>query len=139
MAKKKLPKNKRKKSKLPPNALETKNNVDYFKMNPVFRFSSIDSNKWTIYEWETKELKELMDTFIKMEKMTWNQITRHSGLRLKKIEGLNPPPHVSPEKTMHEIRVCKAKRVFGFIHDNIFNLVWFDRDHSVCPEGKVRR
>ncbi|MDQ4679890.1 hypothetical protein [Stenotrophomonas maltophilia group sp. RNC7] len=128
-----------KKTKVPQDALMIKDNVDYFKLNPVFKFSSIDKNKWTLYEWAPNELKDLMNTFNQMEQLTWNDVLKHSGLRVKIIRDIKQPPHISPDESIYEIRVCKVKRIFGYIDKNIFNLVWFDREHSVCPEGKNRK
>lgn len=139
MPQKKVPKRKLKKSTLPSKAFELKDETNYFKMSPVFKFYSADSNKWTLHEWNSNELKDLIKTFKQMEQIPWNNILQHGGFRIKAIKDINPPPHISPDETIYEIRVCKVKRIFGFIDKNIFNLVWFDRDHSVCPEGKNKK
>lgn len=136
---KKVVKNNPKITKVPKNALSIQNDIDYFKLNPVFKFSNIDHNKWTLYDWNSSEIRDLMDTFRKMEQSTWYDVLKHPGLNLKKIEYINYPAHISPDESIYEIRVCKVKRIFGFIDKNIFNLIWFDRNHSVCPEGKNRK
>lgn len=138
-SKKNVVKNNPKTTKVPQSALSIKNDIDYFKLNPVFRFSNIDQNKWRLYDWSSEEIKDLMDTFRKMEQISWHDLLKHRGLNLKKIEDVNYPPHISPDESIYEIRVCKVKRIFGYINENIFNLIWFDRDHSVCPEGKNRK
>ena len=137
--KKKVVKSNFKDTKVPQSALSIKNDIDYFRLNPVFRFSSIDHNKWTLYEWSSDEIKDLMDTFRKMEQSSWYDVLKHRGLNFKKIEDINYPPHISPDESIYEIRVCKVKRIFGYINENIFNLIWFDRNHSVCPEGKNKK
>ena len=83
--KKKIPKKRRHKSKIPIEAFELKENTNYFKMTPAFRFSNTDPNKWTLSEWNSKELKDLIKTFKQMEQISWNEIFKHSGLRPKKI------------------------------------------------------
>lgn len=139
MKPKKVPKTSKKNSKVPTQAFELKNDVNYFTLTPVFKFSNVDQNKWKLEEWQSRELKDLIDTFKKMEQLSWNDIFKHRGLNVKAIEDVNYPKEISPDETIYEIRVCKVKRVFGFIDKNIFNLIWFDREHSVCPEGKNRK
>lgn len=139
MVKKKVPKRQRKKSKFPPESFELKDKKNYFTMNPVFKFYNVDPNKWTLCKWKSNELQDLIKTFKQMEQMSWNDILQHGGFRVKAIKSINPPSYISPDETIYEIRVCRVKRIFGFIDKNIFNLIWFDRDHSVCPEGKTRR
>jgi len=137
--KKKVPFTKNKNTKFPPRMLEAKDDSNYFEMSPVFKFSSVDSKNWTLDKWKSKELKHLIRTFKQMEQISWNKIHQHSGFRLKKVKNINYPNHISPDETIYEIRVCKVKRLFGFIDKNIFNIIWFDREHSVCPEGKNRK
>lgn len=137
--KKKTTRHKTKKTKVPPEALTIKDDKDYYKMTPVFKFSSVDPNKWTLNEWKSNELKDLIKTFKQMEQISWDEIFTHHGLRPKKITNIRYPHYISPDETIYEIRVCKVKRLFGFINKNIFNILWFDRDHSVCPEGKNKK
>lgn len=137
--KKNVPKLSNKKTKVPQEGLEVKDNIDHFKLSPVFKFYNADSNNWTLNEWSSTEIKDLVKTFKLMEQISWYDIQKHGGLRLKSIKNIEYPDYISPDETIYEIRVCDEKRLFGFINKNIFNLIWFDRDHSVCPEGKNRK
>lgn len=125
-------------SRVPSTALESNDNIDYNEMAPVFRFGSSDDNKWLLHDWQKNELKALLKCFKKMEKLTWCSIRRDTGLRMTKLKNVDPPLHVSPEVDLYEIRVTQEQRIHGYLIENIFYLVWFDRDHSVCPEGKNR-
>jgi hypothetical protein len=125
-------------SKVPSVALESKNNIDYNEMAPVFRFGSADDNNWLLHDWQKQELKALIKCLKKMEKLVWSHIRRDTGLRMTKLKNVKPPCYLSPDIELYEIRVTQEQRIHGYLMDNIFYLVWFDRDHSVCPEGKNR-
>lgn len=137
--KKKLPSFQQKKSKFPSKAFEVEDKTDYFSKPPVFSFLNVDSNRWKLSEWKGKELSDLINCFQKMEQLTWHEIMKHDGLKVKPLKDVPKPSYISEDVTMFEIRVCQLKRIHGFIDKNIFNLVWFDRGHSVCQEGKNRK
>lgn len=125
-------------NRLPKGARELKEDIDYFSLKPVFSFAHVDDNKWTIAEWKKNELKDLIKCFKKLEQCTWHQILRHNGFKYTALN-IKTPQHVSPDRVIHEIRVDKVKRIHGFVDKNVFNIIWFDRDHSVCPENKNRK
>ncbi|APU60257.1 MAG6450 family protein [Clostridium botulinum] len=109
-------------------------------MKPVFSFKFSDSSRWKLSDWNKKEIDDLFKCFKTIESLTWNQLRKHPGLQYKAIN--NPPDiaklNVSEDVTICEIRVCKVKRIHGFRSDNVFCVLWFDREHEVCPEGKNR-
>lgn len=113
----------------------------YDKMKPYIVFSYVDKTKWQLSEWSGKELDDLINCFQKLESMEWVDIIKHKGLQYKALN--NPPDinnnNISPDVTICELRVCHVKRIHGFRHKNAFCVVWFDRDHSVCLEGKNRK
>lgn len=95
---KSIPKHKSKKTKIPQTGLIVKDDINYFDLTPVFRFSNIDQNNWTISDWNSEELKDLMGTFFTMEQLPWKELLKHSGLRLKIIREINNPIHISPDE-----------------------------------------
>ena len=72
------PKNK---GKVNEKALEAKDTIDYFTKTPVFKFTSVDPNKWVLWEWTSEELKLLIDCFKKMEQLSWYGIQNISGIK----------------------------------------------------------
>lgn len=111
--------------------------------NPSFRFKYVDKSRWCLSDWQSKELDDLIQALKKIENYTWEQIRRQGsktkggsvGTGYKIIN--NPPPlpaDISEDVTFSEMRVCQRKRIFGFRSGSIYYIVWFDRDHSVCPE-----
>ena len=126
-------------SRVPSKALEIIDSANYEEMAPVFRFSSADDNNRVLHEWQKKELKALISCFKKMEKLTWNKIRRDTGFKMTKLNNVSPPSYLSKEIELYEIRVNQEQRIHGYKFQNIFYIVWFDRDHTVCPEGKNRK
>lgn len=119
--------------------VETRSRDEY----PVFSFRHVSENHCLLSEWKKDELSELLGAFRTMESLTWNQILGHSGLRFKKIDVTSCskplPSNVSDDIPLCEIRVCQKKRIFGYRVNNVFTVIWFDRSHEICPEGKVKK
>lgn len=113
----------------------------YDDMNVVISFRKVDHGKWTLSCWKGKELTDLIKCFQKIEEMTWKQVYKHDGLNYGVIEGLPKITHfkLSPDVSICEMRVCKVKRIFGYRDRNVFYIIWFDRDHSICPQNKNRK
>ncbi|MEH2148588.1 MAG6450 family protein [Nostoc sp.] len=112
-------------------------------LKPSFRFKHADPNRWCLSKWEAEEIVDLMRALQKIENHTWLQI-KSQGSKTRgesvgcgfKVIKQHPtlPSSVSDDTVISEMRVCKKKRIFGFRIDSIYYIVWFDRDHSVCPE-----
>lgn len=146
MPKKHLPKQKiENKSKKIPEAATAKatqgGTTDH--QNPSFRFTHADPSRWRLSRWEADEIDDLIRALKKIEKHTWLQI-KSQGAKTKgesvgcgfKVIEQHPdlPSSFSDDVTISEMRVCQKKRIFGFRVDSIYYIVWFDRDHTVCPE-----
>jgi len=96
--------------------------------------------------WNKDELKAFGDLNRKVSGMTWVEIERTGGKPGTKI-GLGytlldqttvlkkyPIPlslqPLSKDFTFHEMRVTQKARVVGFRHNDVFFLVWLDRNHK---------
>ena len=44
------------------------------------------------------------------------------------------PENIPEDAKLSEMRIDEKKRIFGFRVDSVYYIIWFDRDHSVCPE-----
>ena len=135
---KNIPRQQREKSRIPEKA--TLINSSDTNNSPVFSFKYASQSHCLLSDWRGDELIELINAFKTMESLTWNQVMQHSGLRYKVIS--NParkiPADVSPDVSICEVRICKRKRVLGYRSLNVFRIIWFDREHEICPEGKRR-
>lgn len=108
---------------------------------PVFSFIHVSEQHCLLSEWQGEELLQLIRALKTMEQLRWTNVGSHGGLRFKPIDNYAKPLpfNVSPEVTVCEFRVCEVKRVFGYRVGNVFRILWFDREHEVCPWHKVRR
>lgn len=111
--------------------------------HPSFRFEHTDQNRWCLSEWNSSEIDDLIRALKKIERYTWAQIKSQGskqrggsvGCGYKLITN-HPklPESISDDVKLSEMRVDERKRIFGFRVGSIYYIVWFDRDHSVCPE-----
>lgn len=106
-------------------------------LSPLFSFKHLCTNHFQLHEWGSEELKSLTDTFIKMEQQSWTDIMkqRKRGLGYAVVDpstfSKSLPRHISPDVSIIEIRVTQKARLFGYRWRNIFNVIWFDRNHEV--------
>lgn len=91
-------------------------------------------------DWNSRELRDLMNYFKKVERLTWNKINLDSGLDYEKIKSIaiSRPQSLPPDATLNSMRVSGKIRVYGYRYEDTFNLIWFDRNHIVCPMGKSK-
>ena len=109
---------------------------------PSFRFTYADKNRWTLSDWTPTEIKDLIEGLKKIEKYTWGQIKSHGSKNRGQSVGtgyklISDPPALPLElqkKDITEMRIDRKKRIFGFRENSVYYIIWFDRDHSVCPE-----
>ncbi|WP_338835892.1 MAG6450 family protein [Neomoorella thermoacetica] len=140
MSKRKLKKPSPREGKIPKKALELRQSSYEEDGRPTFSFLHASDNDCLLCEWQKDELQQLVATFKKMEVLTWKEIWQHPGLDLHLVEPSKPlPPGVSPDVTVYSINVDEKKRIYGYRAGNVFRLLWFDRNHEVCPYHKVKR
>lgn len=107
---------------------------------PVFAFDFVDDNKFCLWDADKDYHKSLISTLKQMRKLSWSEIKSHHGLQMKRIITRQKlPPTVSQEITLLEIRVSQEGRVHGFRVNELFQILWFDPTHDVCPEDKIKR
>ena len=110
---------------------------------PSFRFTYADKNRWTLSDWTAADINDLIAGFRKIEQYNWAQIKSHGSKKQGESVGTgyklishHPvlPENLPEDAKLSEIRLDKEKRLFGFRIRSVYYIVWFDRDHSVCPE-----
>lgn len=111
--------------------------------HPSFRFTYADKNRWVLSGWTPSEIKDLIEGLKKIEKYTWKQIRDHGSKKRGESVGtgyklIDKPPtlpdDVPEDARLSEMRIDDKKRIFGFRVQSVYYIIWFDRDHSVCPE-----
>jgi hypothetical protein len=111
--------------------------------HPSFRFIYTDKNRWLLSEWTPSEINDFLVGLKKIESYTWGQIKNHGGKQRGGSVGTgyklitnHPtlPDNVPEDVKLSEMRIDEKKRIFGFRVASVYYIIWFDRDHSVCPE-----
>ena len=90
-------------------------------------------------EWRQGELEKLRKLIDKIQKLTTVQIKTDPALYWKQHgtgkpqPGFNRPASLSKDIPLCELRVSGKARVHGALLDDIFYLVWLDRNHGAFP------
>lgn len=126
--------------RIPENAVQIK--IDYSTQKAVFSFEHCCRRNYTASDLTKEEFKAVHDSLRMMSSMDWASIPKHDGLEYKpadkkairKAIKRTPLPSSVPEDcTMFYFRASGKFRVFGYRAQNIFYLIWFDRNHNVMP------
>ncbi len=122
-------------AKISPAAVELRNGNSTDHLNALFSFCDSCPNHFQLSEWQSTELKSLVDTFKNMGKRPWSELKADRGLQIKMVDpkyfSKKLPDFISQDVTIHELRVSKRARIFGHRTGNVFNIIWFDRNHDV--------
>lgn len=133
--------NKNKAGGIPTEATRIKRSTD--NDTPLFSFGHLCDNNFMMHILGKTELKELHRFLKKISKMTWNQVRASESIGYKPIPRTSlscaVPDSVSRDARIDEMRVTQEHRIFGFKAEGIFNIIWFDPTHDICPEGKKKR
>ena len=91
--------------------------------------------------WQRNDLEKLRKLIDKIQGMTTTKIRNDIGLehklhRTSPAKGFPRPSGLSKDIPLCELRVTGKARVHGALHQDIFYLVWLDRNHNVFPNGK---
>ncbi len=133
----------RKGNRIPEKAIAIPQQTSTDDEHPGFRFTCVDKNRWRLSEWTSSEIDDLLAGLKKIESYTWGQIksqgTKKRGASVGtgyKLVNNHPklPENVPEDVKLSEMRIDDKKRIFGFRDRSVYYIIWFDRDHSVCPE-----
>lgn len=109
---------------------------------PSFRFTYADQNRWRLSDWTSQEIKDVIEGLKKIEKYTWGQIKGHGSKTAGESVGTGHKPidkhpklpeNVPEDVRLSEMRIDQKKRIFGFRYQSIYYIIWFDRNHEICP------
>jgi hypothetical protein len=117
---------------------------------PVFSFQYADHRYEGEWSWPLDgEASEMLQFLCEMGQLTWNEIrAQQTGGRSRHRKHHEMPFEVlCPEATMRltdlghderfeelfRFRLGNKKRLWGFVSQHIFYVLWWDRDHAVYP------
>lgn len=115
---------------------------DYNEMYGRVAFTTVYHHKsCNISDWHGSELKLLIDCFKKIEALKWKDILRDNGLNWERNANIAIQlPNALPEDLkLYSMRVDGKKRIYGYRVQQYFYIIWFDRNHIVCPENKPKK
>lgn len=116
-------------------------NENYDERYGRLAFSAVSHNRCPISEWQGEELIQLIEAFKKFESIKWQDIFNDPGLKWERNSHIAfKKPNGLPE----DIKICSFRvngkmRLYGYRAQHYFYIVWFDRNHEVCPVGKNKK
>lgn len=129
----------KKETKITPTASQKQ--VTYEECTGRIAFSKVCDKHCLLCDWTKKEIKLLIDCFKKIESMRWIDIRKDQGYKYETIKNISIPRPLSlpPDATLKSLRVNDKHRLYGYKAQDTFNIIWFDRNHIVCPMGKPKK
>ncbi|HLV95230.1 MAG TPA: hypothetical protein VKS44_08580 [Candidatus Acidoferrales bacterium] len=122
------------------------NPVDWWAFHLAWRISRMefcDPFGWHTVDKET--LENIRSKLAEFEKRTLNEIfvasrKQNHGVPIKglcseaqkRLDELRLPD----VEQLYCLRLSGTQRVWGFLTQNVLNLIWWDKDHLVCPSEK---
>lgn len=136
---KRITKPSKRKGKISSQATERK--INYDECRGRLAFSSVCDRHCLLCEWVKQELNGLIGYFKKVEELIWFDIQKDPGLDYEEVNNIAfpRPTTLPPDASLHSMRVAGRLRVYGYRADDVFNIIWFDRLHEVCPVGKPKK
>ena len=114
--------------------------TDYNRQKPLFSLQFIDP-QYCITLCDKDEKASFADMLRRMSRMTWNELRnapRH-GLGCEKIDQSSIkrplPLGVTEDVTFLAFRFHAKKPMVGFRLNDVFHIVWFDRDFTLYDHG----
>lgn len=117
--------------------------------HPVWRFERVDnSGEWNLYC--SNNLADILKKLVDFERMTWAEIQKQTH-----NDNRSSNHYISFEKmsqkakdrfselrlnefsdNIFSLRLKGKERLFGILTDGVFNILWYDNDHQICPSPK---
>lgn len=117
------------------------NDINYDERKGKLAFSSACNRRCLISDWQKSELENLIETFKKFESIEWKKIYDDSGLNWERNShiAIKLPKSFPKDAKLHSIRVNGKMRLYGYRVQEFFYIVWFDKNHEVCPMNKNKK
>lgn len=121
--------------RISPKAFEAEEEGSTDHLPPVFSFAETCPNHFKLCDWQYEELKHLNDVLRRYSRMSWAEIRKEKGFGPvdSSTFSVQLPQYISPDIAILEFRVNKRARIFGYRARQVFNIIWFDRNHEVYP------
>lgn len=118
--------------------------VDSNQCTPTWRFSSVDlDGKWGWRNIDADTLIELRGKLSNLETMRWAEIinNRHchaikASVLCKEARDRLVEIQLDDTDELYQLSFSNKQRLFGVRHKQVFDLIWWDPEHTVYPVAK---
>lgn len=132
-------------------AKTTKDPDKYYDEKPAWNFVNADQTNWSFTQENVGDLiwTEILPFLKSLERMTWKEIllinksNNHSIdiSKLNKIARNRLTEKFIEENSIISLRISATHRLYGYMINNVFNLLWYDNNHGdnetcVCRSKK---
>ena len=134
-----------------PRTIQVHDTESYYKKHPAWNFNTCDTEMWTLSEEHAGNYfwSEILPYLKSMEMRTWSDILHNSKKQNHSIiaNNLNPTAQKRlcekyiEQESVISLRINGTHRLYGYIVDYVFNVLWFDTEHGdndtcVCRSRK---
>ncbi|MCI8354169.1 MAG: hypothetical protein HFI47_03665 [Lachnospiraceae bacterium] len=138
------------KKKIKPHKTPKGNNIgqggnpdQYYSQRPAWNFSSCDKEKWSIYSKAVQNIfwDEILPHLQAWETQTWGNILVDAKKQNHSIDikSLNKDAtdrlidlYIEAEALI-SLRLNGTHRIYGYMNNAVFNILWIDLDHGDTP------
>jgi hypothetical protein len=123
--------------------------------NKPFTWSAVEIDHEYVGEWDwnltPKEVADLLKLLEQMSRLTWQQVKdqrTHSKRSSRPLHHDQPIDSICPAaqqrltelqidtETLFRLRHGNLIRVWGYLIESDFRILWYDRAHKICPSDK---
>ena len=120
----------------------------YNDIYPAFSFKHFDLKHKSYSHKAITRINEyylMIEHLAKMSEYKWKDIKNSHQFHAHEIDwckssepiGFNKYPDIVKNTPSFQFKIFKEARMIGFFNEsNIFEIVWLDRSHQVCPDRK---
>lgn len=119
------------------------NPTNYFNWFPSWSFSKCDfeHNKWSLKKSDI--YNEIITKLVSFERRKWSEIIddkKHNHWiectqLIKEAQKRLNEIHIYYEE-LFSLRLTGTLRLFGYIENGVYYIIWYDPDHEICPSIK---
>lgn len=80
-----------------------------------------------LFALEKQERNDVLNTFYKLRKLTWNQVYRDQGLKWGKVFSVKPPDGI---EAVYSLRITRSRRATAYRHQNFMRFLTIAPDHD---------
>lgn len=111
--------------------------INYNDYVPAFSFLYAQDN-YCLSQWESKDIKKLIDRLAKFETKKWSEIHTQSVYQFSKVDknglSIKIPNEITDDTNIYYFKPFGQNtpfRVFGIKERHNFKFLWFDKKHEV--------